>query len=187
MNRTVLPKVNSRASLIGRMGFTLVELLISFAILALVITIVYQFFNFSGNMYKKTDDLAAQQDQARLIVLGLRKEIGTAIDAKIISAQDPSNYDVPAGSLAVFDREGRLAQMDSSGSDSIKYVFSSVPVNLLDIEFSSSEENVLHVAISVDTTLIAETDIYIQNMEGSTEPLTKLYNKGNMVLYIPSY
>jgi len=169
MKQAIYDRKKAHAALGGKRGFTLVELLISFAILTLVLTIVFQFFNFSGNMFKKTDDLAAQQDQARLIIFGLRKDLGAAMNIVALARNNnnaPSMDGYPENAVAVYvDKDGRLAR--KYADDSIENIYSNTPVDGLKIEFSTIESDkfVVHVTISVGNDELSSTDIYIRNLE----------------------
>ncbi len=164
----------------GKKGFTLVELMVSLAILALVLIMFYQFFGFSNNLFRKTDDLATEQDQARLMIQGLRKDIGTALDVAIAQSADPDSVALGSGYFAFYEKDYKLARKDSSGN--VAYVYSNTSLSLLELRFTSTEASVVHVEITANGKLLAETDIYTQNtpvnMTGADEN-----SSGNLITY----
>ena len=165
MKQAIFNRMKAHTVLDSKRGLTLIELLVAFAILMLVFTIVFQFFNFSGNMFRKTDDLAVQQDQARLIIFGLRKDLGAALDISSMTYHaDTEPSSIPTGYEAIYvDSDGRLTKKYDNSKENI---YSSSPVKDLQMQFTSdaSDKYVLHVVILVNFEEIASTDIYIRNL-----------------------
>ena len=163
---------NKACAVLGsKKGFTLVELLISLAILMLVFTMVYQFFNFSGNMFRKTDKLASEQDQARLMILGLRRDLGLAMEIYVKNYDprydDPDDFPIKEGEVGIFVYNDRLARMNYPYNiDNIEYVYSITPVKNLKIELSAIETDpyIMHVVILSGDKELASTDIYFRNI-----------------------
>lgn len=176
--------VKARHAFSSQNGFTLIELLVSITILVIVLSIIYQVLGFSQRFFSQTDDLATQQNQARLIVQGLRKELGTA-QSLIIDGHEsvlPS-----AGSLALYAdyAGGYLVTEDSSGKETP--VYTSYPTPPMQVTFTKVSDNVIHVKVMVGGVgnVVAETDITTLNTTiDVNDPDGD--NAGNFIVYVPS-
>lgn len=173
-----------RAAVKDKKGFTLIELMVTVVVIALVLIMVFQFFDFSGSMFRRSDTMATQQDQGRLIVRGLRKDLGTALDVAIVNTIDPDSFSVAAGTYAVYAKNGQLVRKDSAGT--ITSVHSSYPVNYLAIQFSSTTTSIIHIAVTVQGVVIAETDVNTLNTTVKTDSALGFATSGNLVLFTPS-
>jgi prepilin-type N-terminal cleavage/methylation domain-containing protein len=181
----------TRGALKSKKGFTLIELLVTLTLVTLVLAMVYQFFGFTGKLFDHTDTIADQQDQARLMVQGLRKDLGTAGTLSLLSSGNPDSVGITGAQYAVYIKAGRLVRRDSSGN--IQSVYSNVDIPLLSMEFSPDTGNsaVVHIVIRNDTEVLAETDVYSQNTDvdtaGLTDPDTGITSGfGNVLVYTPS-
>jgi prepilin-type N-terminal cleavage/methylation domain-containing protein len=173
-----------RTALKSDKGFTLVEIILTLTLLVLVLTLVFRFFSISNTLYRKTDDLATQQDQGRLIVEGLRKDIGTALSIRIGNSAQPGLETVDPGYYAVYVQDGkRLVRKDHDSN--VTKLYSSYPLTNLIIEYAPGTGTggltIVHVTVSVESTVIAETDIFTENTALPAGTVA-----GNLLMYKPS-
>jgi prepilin-type N-terminal cleavage/methylation domain-containing protein len=176
----------ARRTLKSKKGFTLIEILVTLGLVTLVLAMVYQFFGFTGKLFDHTDTIAGQQDQARLMVLGLRKDLGTALNISLVYTADPSAYDVTQpGYVAVYVADNnRLVRKDSAGT--VTNIYSVAPVDYLSIEFTTEDSKTAHIAIAIEGRPITETDVYSQNADITSVNLDANGGKANLVLFKPS-
>lgn len=172
----------ARDALKNNRGFTLVELMVVIALLSLVLAVIFQFFSFSGAMLTRTDELATQQSQGRMIVQGLRKDFGTAATIAIFDSSTPDTYTPPAGSYSIYAMDGQLYRKDSAGTATV--IYTSFPANNLAVTFSSTSATIIHIAVTTTDAsgavrAIGDTDVFTQNT-------TVTAATGNLVVYLPS-
>lgn len=172
------------AALRDSRGFTLVEMMVVVVILALVFTMAYQFFSFSGNMLQRSDKLGDKQNEARLIIQGLRKDFGTALTVGVVSTADPDSFTVASGSYAVYVKNGQLTRKNSAGTT--ETVYSVNTVDYLAIQFSSTTPGILHIAVTVEGVILEETDVNTLNTTVKTDTASGFASSGNLVVYQPS-
>lgn len=173
-----------RAAAKNSKGFTLVELMVVIVVMVLVISMVYQFFDFNSRMLIRTDKLSDQQNVGRLIVQGLRKDFGTALTIGIVSTGNPDAFTVTSGTYTVYVKDGVLVRKDSSGN--VNTIYSSYPVEYLAIQFSSTTSSVVNIAVTVQGTVIADTDVFTQNTTVQTDTSAGYAASGNLVLFQPA-
>jgi len=165
-----------KAIISKKSGMTIAELLVALMLVALVMATLAAFFGFIGKFWKTADNLAAKQDQARLIVNGLRYDLGTALDLYIVSST-PTAGEIPSGYGAYYVANGRLARRDTAGT--AVYVFSNVSYDSLSVVFSLSSLTVLKVDVYIESELMASTEIFLQNCVISSG------SSGYAVIYLP--
>ena len=164
-----------KKTLSSRSGMTLVELMVTLLLVVLVLTVIGSFFGFVAKLYKSSDDLSARQDQARLIVNGLRNRLDKSLDLSILSS---APADFPAGYLAIYVSDGRLVCRSSDGT--LEQVFTNVKFDTLAVDFSSDDPSLLHVEVFIDGEKLAQTDILLVNT--AITPAAS----GSALLYLPA-
>lgn len=172
--------------LFDRKGFTLVELLVVISIILIVFTIAYNFFDFSNVLFKRTDDIATKQRQARIILTALRKDIGTALDVTLVSEGTYSNTE---GKYTIFVEKdnpnmiGRLAKKDWTGHT--EYIYTNTGYDTLKLLFERDGANpaLIKMQIQIDGKVMAETEILCLNIKFADTPTDLI---GNNIIYIPS-
>lgn len=160
-------------------GLTLVELLVTLGLLMLVLFMIWQFFDFSGKFFRKSDDTASMQDQARIIAVGLRKDLGTALSVSILPDPDPASLTLSSAEKAIYVSGGLLRRRDSSGT--VETIYSSAAHSTLVITFSRESDTLLHMIISIQGKTLVDTSILLQN---TTLPADS--PPGGTVIYQPS-
>lgn len=167
----------------NKKGFTLVEMIVAILIFSLVLAMFYQFFGFSDKLFRKTDEIATMQDQARLIVQGVRKDIGTALAVAIVDS-DLDTVVIPTDSYALYVQNDLLIREDHDGA--VDSVYSNSPVQNFKIVFSSTDNKTVHVTIGQEGVGIplAATDIYLENTTANTASTAD--GTGNIIVYKPS-
>ncbi len=181
-------KANIKNILTSKKGFSLVEIIVVIALIILIFGIVYNFFDFSSVMSRKTDDTASKQQQARIILMGLRKDIGTALEVLLVPE---GTYSLEPGKYTIYveknnpSMKGRLAKRDSSGN--VEYIYTSIgyPTMQLDLKVIDpvNDPSMLHMKIIIDGKVMAETDIYCLNTTVQYPPGDPT---GKTLIYKPS-
>jgi hypothetical protein len=157
-------------------GMTIAELLIALALVVLVMATLAAFLGFIGKFWRNADNLASKQDQARLIINGLRNDLGTALDLYIVPLA-PSAEEMPPGYGAYYVASGRLTRRDTAGE--AQFVHSNTSFDSLSVVFTYVGPSVLKVEVYIESENMASTEILLQNAVISSGSL------GHAVVYIP--
>lgn len=157
MNGKWVKKLKSKS------GFTLIELMVSIVLLAVLIIMFYSFILTSGNFFNENSVRADAQAQCRLISAGLKKDISTT---SLLVLEDVSNptamnsiiFENPK--YAYFAYNNKFSKKDSS--QNITSVFTSSDVDDLKVQFVVLSERVLRVIIKANNYEMV-TEIFVQN------------------------
>lgn|GEM_PF-2854053 len=114
-------------------GFTLVELILASALLLMVLTMTYNFFEASHNFTRKNLRRSDLQGQLRVIMLGIKNELATAqggwedsstgsIEGAPVSFGNDSLGTPATGEVWYYVKNGELMKKDSSGVETIAFL-----------------------------------------------------------------
>ncbi len=132
-----------------KQGFTLIEVLVSFALLAIILSLIYSVLSASNNFFGVNDRRADAQAQLRMIMAGLKKEVSTA---GYVEIADTSR--IPLNSVEEVYYAGVTASNDYTllhevvGNTTV--AFSNLALKELQITFSysSSKPKILQVSMT---------------------------------------
>lgn len=170
----------ARRSAADKRGFTLVELLVTVGLTVLVLAVVYTLFSFSQGVTQRTDDKAARQSQARLMLYGLKKDIGTAQEISLPAETQPDAVTPAEDCHLLYVKGGLLCRKDADGT--VTQVYSTVALDTLSVRYTVAGTNLLRVAILFDGEELSSTEIYCQNAVLAASP-----TEGELLVYKQIY
>ncbi|MCK8058899.1 MULTISPECIES: PilW family protein [unclassified Fusibacter] len=154
-------------------GLTLIELIVVIAILSIVVTAVFSFFNFEQKMFFKTTDRFDVQSDTRLILLKATKELRNCSELELIEIDKAlDEIDVnTAYNYAIISGDGSVKFYEYTTTPSIGYVTSSsgsyVDDTLTSSYFSRVNGSTLKLSISQtlnNETYSLESEILLNNL-----------------------
>lgn len=150
-------------------GVTLVEVMVSIALLLLIALMAYGFFGISGNFFKMNTDKADAQAQSRLIFQGMKIDLGVATYAEI-------------GPAIVLDAEGEVGYYVQDNyfykkeyadpEEPAQIAFMNLPVENLTIQFVPVTLNSMKMIIQAGSKIQFETEIYSENIKKYSTEMT---------------
>lgn len=145
----------------NKRGVTLVEVMVSIALLLLIALMAYGFFGTSGNFFKMNTDKADAQAQSRLIFQGMKIDLGVATYAEI-------------GNAIVLDAAGEVGYYVQGNylyrkayavpEEPATVAFMNLPVENLMIGFIPVTNNSMKMIIEAGDKIQFETEIYSENI-----------------------
>lgn len=150
-------------------GITLIELIITIAIMAIVIQTIYSIFFVGNKSFNISKNKGFAQQEARIAMDIINKELRTA--KEISKEESIGEY----YSLSIEDN--KLSRKAPDGSGKKLFLFNSQA----EIEFEKIEKGILYVKIKVvegknrdEQEYIVNFSILLENLEGSSEELENL-------------
>lgn len=153
----------------SKSGFTLIELMVSIVLLAILIIMFYSFILTSGSFFNENSVRTDAQAQCRLISAGLKKDISTASFLELKDVPYPTAVNsIIFGNpkYAYFAFNNKFSKRDSS--QNITSVFTSSDVDYLKVQFVVVSERVLRVIIKANNYEMV-TEIFVQNVDISSD------------------
>lgn len=144
----------SRRSFLPRddAGFTLVELLVTFALMMLALTMIYAFLLASSRFYMNTSVRSDKQSQMRMVISGLKEEFKTAEDKttddyKLLLLTDTqigaavSSMDTAGQRVYYFDQASGKLMLHAQGDPAPRLAWVDFDLPGLDVEFTVDADN----------------------------------------------
>jgi prepilin-type N-terminal cleavage/methylation domain-containing protein len=152
---------NRRRRPLDRTGMTIVELLVSLAIFAMILAVVISFLNGSRRTYEDTSDRAGYQQSLRAVFSLLTREIRSAGCDPVESGVD--RFPLAAGDALQcrMDLDGDGSTLDVSPDEDITYIFAAGELR--------------RTTVSGDQTILRDVqDVTFSYFDGDGNPLAAL-------------
>ena len=147
-------------------GFTLVELMITMGILVFVLAATYMVFGFGWSSFYRATGRAAIQNNLRMAVEMISKELRYAMAVQIMENFDPGDIDPDDGFIYLFvNDQGRIEKFEEGASSIIPHDLDENVALSLTVSKSPSAHDVLQIVIEeVNSGVSIDTELRIQNL-----------------------